>query len=92
MEASSQEIEALLKEFSPEVGTLTRRLREVVRAVLPGLHEKGYPGHRIIAYGHTPKYRDVCLGIRPHPRHVNVQPGRAVALDDPAGLLEGTGM
>lgn len=91
LEATPAEIDALLAEFSPGVGAVTRRLRAVVRAVLPGLHEKVYPGHRILAYGHTPKYRDVFLALRPHTRHVNVQLARAVELADPGGLLEGTG-
>jgi hypothetical protein len=72
--------------FDPPIEKLIRQTRALVKSVAPKAEEKAYSGwplrirsdRGIVAIG---GFRD----------HVNVNFGRGTSLDDPKGLLEGTG-
>jgi hypothetical protein len=48
-------------------------------------------GHNSVNFGPTAAYKDVVVYIIPHSKHVNLGFFQGVHLEDPDGLLEGTG-
>jgi hypothetical protein len=79
----------ILREASPLLRPIVRRLRKIVRHAAPALAEAGYPGWRCIAYRH-PKAGYVC-GIFPLEGTVRLYFEQGVRLADPIGILEGAG-
>ncbi|HEV2146390.1 MAG TPA: DUF1801 domain-containing protein [Longimicrobiaceae bacterium] len=83
-------IDDLLQNYSPEVRELTERTYHLVRSVLPDAHEKVHLGWKSIQFGTGPKMRDVVFGVMPLKERVNIVLAGA-DLEDPMGLLQGTG-
>jgi hypothetical protein len=93
------ELETLLADHSEDVREVFDRLRTLVLAVMPGVTEEvDLPDH-LTAYGYVEgvrtttrmRMRDLLVAIAPHSRHVNLQFADGALLDDPEGLVEGTG-
>lgn len=83
-------IDDLLKDYSPEVRELTLRACHLVRSVLPDAREKVHPGWKNIVFGSGPKMGDMVFAVTPLKERVNISLAGA-DLDDPMGLLEGSG-
>jgi|GEM_PF-858082 len=83
-------IEDLLRNYAPEVRELALRACHLVRSVLPDAHEKVHLGWKSIQFGTGPKMRDMVFAVMPLKERVNIQLAGA-DLDDPMGLLHGTG-
>jgi hypothetical protein len=80
--------EDLLAAYAPEVRRIARRLRQLVRAELPGAEESVYLGWRVAMYRDG---REVC-GIGPlKGGYCNLYFMRGAELADFADLLEGAG-
>src|SRR5688500_9751140 len=73
----------------PAVEALALALRRIVLDVEPGLAERTYPGWRAVGYRH-PDAGYVC-GLFPREDRATLVFERGAELDDPDGLLTGSG-
>jgi hypothetical protein len=89
------DLDELLERHSADVRAIFDALRDLVRDVLPDTTEQlDLPDH-LVAYGFGPpggiRLRDLAVALIPHASHVNVQLADGALLDDPTGIVEGTG-
>ena len=80
-------IEDLLARCSPPVRALVLAARRRVLAVVPGATERLRAGWGLLGYD-APRYFAFIVPVKDH---VRIGFERGVLLEDPAGLLEGTG-
>ncbi|HEY9378792.1 MAG TPA: hypothetical protein VIQ02_17070, partial [Jiangellaceae bacterium] len=63
--------------------------------VMPDAQEQVDLPDRVLAFGFGPpggvRMRGLAVGLIPHTAHVNVQLADGAQLDDPTGIVEGTG-
>jgi hypothetical protein len=89
------DLETLLGRHSADVRAIFLAVRAVVRDVMPDTTEQLDLPDRLVAYGFGPpggmRLRDLAVGLIPHAAHVNVQLADGALLDDPTGIVEGTG-
>jgi hypothetical protein len=83
--------DALTAESSEPVREIARLLRDLLRSRFPSAVEQVDLGNRVAAYGTSERMRDIAFAIAPHSAHVNLQLADGVELDDPTGIVEGTG-
>jgi hypothetical protein len=81
--------EEILAPHGPEVRALVERLRALVRSEVPAVEERAYPGWKAIGY--RDEQSGYFCGIFPYADRVRLMFEHGVALDDPAGVLEGDG-
>ncbi len=84
------EFEKLLTTNPPEAQELARELQRLIQRLVPKAQEKIYRGWGVADYTFGEPGRGF-LTIGPQKRYVNLYFMDGVDLDDPAGLLEGTG-
>ncbi len=78
--------------FSPGVQAIARALRSAICALDPDVFEVGWVRQKIASFGIGPKKMSEHYAyIAPQRDYVNLGFYQGVALDDPAGLLEGAG-
>ena len=88
--------DALLEQHGPEVRAIFGELVRVCRDAMPGASEQlDLPDH-LLAFGFGPpgggvRMRGLAVALIPHAAHVNVQLADGAVLDDPTGIVEGTG-
>jgi hypothetical protein len=87
--------DALLADHGPEVRAIFGALTALVREAMPDANEQlDLPDH-LLAFGFGPpggtRLRDFAVALVPHRAHVNVQLADGALLDDPTGIIEGTG-
>jgi hypothetical protein len=70
---------------------IARAVRSLVLERMPGAVEWIDTGNGLGAYGTEKKMSALLFAIIPHRTHVNLQFADGVELDDPDGLVEGTG-
>lgn len=87
----NQELGSFISQYDPPIKSLILETRELILQALPGAIEQVDLPSRIIAYGYGRKYADLICAIAPYAAHVNLMFSRGTELDDPEGLLEGTG-
>jgi hypothetical protein len=86
------EFRGILEGRSADVTELALAARRLVFDVLPQTVEVVWPTQRTSGYGTGPrKMTDQFAWILPYERHVAMAFPYGVELDDPAGLLQGTG-
>ena len=89
------DLAALLDRHTPEVRAVFLALRSLVRELVPEATEQLDLPDRLLAYGFGPpggiRIRDLAVALIPHNAHVNVQLADGALLDDPSGIIEGTG-
>src|SRR4029079_3925212 len=91
-EAAHGTFDELIANVAPELGTIARRLRAVIRAVDPGTVETVRLGDNAATYGVGPrKMTDGYAYIMPMRGYVNLGFYQGALLADPSGVLEGTG-
>jgi hypothetical protein len=84
--------EDLLSVSAPEVRPLVAAARRLVLEVDPNATEVVRLGDRAATWGVGPKkMTEGHVYVMPHASHVNLGFYRGATLDDPDGLLEGTG-
>ena len=83
----SADIDSFLDGYSTEVSALAGELRNFVCTTAPDCSETLHVRWKVISYG----YRKKFCAIAPHMQWVNLQFHNGAALEDPSGLLEGTG-
>ncbi len=79
--------EEILALHVPEVVELANRLRDVVKEVVPGVEEAGYPGWKLIGYRNGRYF----AFIAPYPDHIRLGFEHGISLPDPDNLLKGSG-
>lgn len=84
------DFEKLLVTNQPQAQDLARQLRALLRRLLPKAQEKVYRGWGVADYGFGEQGRGF-VSIGPQKSYVNLYFMDGVELNDPAGLLEGTG-
>jgi hypothetical protein len=93
MEAHAQ-IEAFVAQYTPEIAIQLRRARADLRKLIPQGYELVYDSHNalIFAFGPTARASELVISIAGYPNWVTLFFVRGNALEDPQGLLEGTGV
>ncbi len=89
------DLATLLEPHSPTIREVFRALRALARDVMPDAQEQVDLPDRVLAFGFGPpggvRMRGLAVGLIPHTAHVNVQLADGALLDDPSGIVEGTG-
>ena len=89
------DLDALLERHTPEVRDVFLALRALVRELMPDATEQLDLPDRLLAFGFGPpggmRLRGLAVALIPHTAHVNVQLADGALLDDPSGMVEGTG-
>ena len=89
------DLATLLEPHSPTVRDVFDALRALARDVMPDAQEQVDLPDRVLAFGFGPpggvRMRGLAVGLIPHTAHVNVQLADGALLDDPSGIVEGTG-
>jgi len=82
-----------LKPYNPAVQQLALSLRSLLLEEMAPCHENIYDAYSAVAigYGPTDRLKDGVLHIAVYARHVNLGFNQGAALDDPLGILKGTG-
>jgi hypothetical protein len=89
---SEAEFDELMGRFDPAVADLARRTRTLVFSLDPGVTEVVWPHQGTVGWGVGPrKNSEHYSWLAVHRRHVSLGFFAGARLDDPAGLLEGTG-
>ena len=85
----------LLEPHTTMVRDVFRALHALTREVMPDAQEQVDLPDRVLAFGFGPpggvRMRGLAVGLIPHSAHVNVQLADGALLDDPTGIVEGTG-
>jgi hypothetical protein len=90
--APSDELLTYLAEYDLSVGELALALREMVLQEAPEAAETVFRGYVVsTAYSLTGKWTEGFCHIAVYPRHVNLGFNRGAELEDPRGLLIGSG-
>ncbi len=85
------ELEDFLSAFSPEVRNIALQLRELVLDLAPDAIEQIDTSAHLLGYGYAKTYAHLICVIILYGDYVNLGFPRGVDLDDPEGLLEGSG-
>jgi len=87
----SDDVEVVLEPFDPVVRQIALKARAVVREVLPGLVEQVDLPARLVGYGRDRTLKGLVCGLALQRGYVNLMFAKGTKLQDPEGLLEGTG-
>lgn len=86
------DFEGVLAKASPAMADVARAARALIADVMPGVTEVPWATQRIAGYGVGPKkMSEHFTYIAPAGEHVNLGFFYGADLDDPDGLLEGSG-
>jgi hypothetical protein len=89
--ALEADVDRLLAEHSAELQAIERALRATIRTAFPDAIEQVDFANKLIAFGRSMKIRGLLFAIIAHKTHVNLQLADGANLQDPDGLIEGTG-
>jgi hypothetical protein len=88
---TDQEFDNFFALYDPAVQGIAAAARSLILEVMPGAIEQVDAPSKIIAYGYGTTYADLICAIAPFKTYVNLMFSRGVDLEDPQGLLIGTG-
>ena len=80
-----------LASHTPEVRAAARALEALIRGELPKVVVEYDRGNGLLAFGTSMKMRDLLFALIPHAAWVNLQLAHGALLQNPDGLIEGTG-
>ena len=83
----SKDVADFFAQYDAPVAALCDALRAFVRAQTPSATETLHLGWKVVSYGTKKKF----CAIAPHAKWANLQFHAGASLDDPSGLLSGTG-
>jgi hypothetical protein len=91
--AASPQIDALVAQYKPEIATQLRSARADLRKLIPKGYELVYDSHNalVFAFGPTARASEVVISIAGYPDWVTLFFAGGKTLEDPQGLLEGSG-
>ena|SRR5215471_428605 len=89
----ARQLAAFLAKFSPEVRSIAKASLATMRQRLPGAIEFIYDNYYALVVGFGPNERpsDALFSIVIYPRHVSLCFLYGAELDDPQGILQGSG-
>jgi len=87
----SDDLDLMLDNYDPGIRELSLQARELITRLVPEAGEKVHPGWRTISFSLDGKMSGQVCSIGPHKKYVNLYFMSGISLDDPKGLLEGTG-
>ena len=82
---------ALLAAQRPEVAGAGRAIEALLREALPDAVVSFDAADGLLAFGTTGSMRDLLFALIPHASWLNLQLADGAVLDDPDGIVEGTG-
>lgn len=87
------ELETFIAKFNDGIAAQIRAVRAMMRARMPGAFELAYDNYNALAigYGATAKLSGVVFSIAAYPRWISLFFMAGLGLDDPKGLLKGSG-
>lgn len=87
------ELIKFLKPYDHDIRDLALSLRSLVLEEMAPCHENIYDAYNAVAigYGSTDRLKDGILHIAVYSKHVNLGFNHGATLDDPLGILSGTG-
>ena len=90
---AAAQLAAFLAKYSPEVRSVAKTARAILRTRLPGAVEFVYDNAYALVIGFGPNERasDAWFSIVMYPRHASICFLQGALLDDPEGLLQGNG-
>jgi hypothetical protein len=82
-----------LKPYDHEIQSLALKLRALVLEEMAPCHENIYDAYSAVAigYGFSDRLRDGVFHVAIYSKHVNLGFNEGATLDDPLGILEGSG-
>ncbi len=88
-----RQVAGFIAKYSPRVARVARQARGKIRKLLPGAVELVYDNYNAVAlaFGPTERSSELILSIALYPRWVSLFFTRGAELDDPRGLLRGSG-
>jgi hypothetical protein len=88
-----RQVAGFIAKYSPQVARVARQARGKIRKLLPGAVELVYDNYNALAlaFGPTERASELILSIALYPRWVSLFFTRGAELDDPQGLLRGSG-
>jgi len=89
--SASSAVTELLAGLAPDVRTLARAVRKLLRSTLPRVQEIADKKARLIGYGYGPGYKDTVAALILSRSGVKVGLARGAELADPRHLLSGSG-
>jgi hypothetical protein len=81
----------LLKSYSSELQALVNKARQLLLQSLPGASEEVDATAPVLSYGYGPNYRDMICTLILSKSGVKLGFVNGAKLEDPKGLLEGSG-
>ena len=88
---SSSPASKLLARYPDNIQALALEATRLLRRLLPGVEESADPTAGLIAFGYGPGYKGIVCTLILGKTGVKVGLVRGSELDDPRGLLEGSG-
>ena len=91
--STSQQVEAFLKRYAPQVASQLRAARRLIRRFVPRGFELVYDNYNALVFGFSPtvKASDAVISIAGYPKWVTLFFLTGADLPDPRGLLQGSG-
>lgn len=92
-DSPSKQLAGFLAKYSPEVRSVAKAARAILRTRLPGAVEFVYDNAYALVIGFGPNERpsDAWFSIVMYPRHASICFLQGALLDDPERLLQGSG-
>lgn len=88
-----KELIRFLQPYDPAIRNLALRLRSLVLKEMGPCHESIYDAYSAVAMGYGPsgRFNDGICHIAVYSKHVNLGFNRGASLEDPKGILQGSG-
>jgi hypothetical protein len=87
----NEKIDSFLSKYDEEIYTHALQLRQVLLKSLPGIIEQLDVPAKMVAYCYGQKYSELICIIIPSKKGLKLGFNRGTELQDPHGLLQGTG-
>ena len=88
---TSRSAEEILKPYSDDVHALNNKARRLLLTLLPGAEESVDPSAAVVSYGYGPGYRGMVSTLILSKTGAKIGFVRGTELNDPSGLLAGSG-
>ncbi|HEX8310054.1 MAG TPA: hypothetical protein VF614_01980 [Chthoniobacteraceae bacterium] len=91
--SADKQLEAFIGKYEERIAAQAREALKTLRRLLPGATELVYDNYNALAIGFATGDRgsDVIVSLTLYPRWISLFFTQAAGLDDPDGLLEGSG-
>lgn len=87
----SDDFDRLMQQYDPGIREISEQARHLVAKLVPKAEQKVYFGWRILRFSVNGEMSGQFCAIGPGKKYVNLYFMNGTSLNDPKGLLEGTG-